>query len=207
MDITIDGIEFDTPEGRTVLEAAKFLGLEIPTLCHQEGLSSWGGCRLCVVEIGEGSKAKLVSSCTYPVENGLKVRTASKRVVRARRVIIELLLSQCPSSKTLQDIAAKIGVQKIRFAPKWEDCIQCGLCVRICEEQMQAGAIGFTGRGKELKITAPFDAKSDVCRTCGACMYICPVCMLRCQGPEPPGVVCGGCHNAITEEKGGRECH
>lgn len=195
--ITIDGIEFDAPDGWTVLEVAKFLGLEIPTLCHDEGLSPWGGCRLCIVEIGEGARAKLVSSCTYPVENGLKIRTASRRVIRARKVVIELLLAQCPSSKTLQDIAARLGVQKVRFTPKWENCIQCGLCVRICKEQMQAGAIGFADRGSKLNIATPFDAKSDACRTCGACMYICPACMLRCQGPEPPGVVCGGCYNAL----------
>jgi bidirectional [NiFe] hydrogenase diaphorase subunit len=58
---------------------------------------------------------------------------------------------------------------------------------------MDARAIGYVDRGASLKITTPFDAKSEVCRTCGACMYVCPACQLRCQGPEPPGVVCGGC--------------
>ena len=195
--ISIDGIEFEAEEGWTILEVAKFLGLEIPTLCYDEGLSPWGGCRLCIVEIGEGDKTRLVTSCTYPVEEGLIVRTASKRVVDARKVIIELLLAQCPLSKTIQDLAAKFGVQKVRFTPKWEDCIYCGKCVRICEEQMQASTIGFVSRGDKLKITTPFDKTSDVCRRCGACMYICPVCMLRCQGPEPPGVVCGSCYNEL----------
>ena len=77
--ISIDGIEFDSPSGWTILEVAKFLGLEIPTLCHDDGLTPWGGCRLCIVEIGEGDRAKLVTSCTYRVEEGLIVRTASKR--------------------------------------------------------------------------------------------------------------------------------
>lgn len=193
VDLKIDGIPVEIEEGWTVLEAARFLGIDIPTLCYHDGLSTWGGCRLCVVEIGEGDDAKLVSACTYPVEEGLVVRTASKRVVQARKVLVELLLASCPSSKTIQDLAAKMSVRNTRFSPDWDKCIYCGLCVRICAEQMDAGAIGFIDRGADLKINTPFNMKSEVCRTCGACMYICPTCQLRCQGPEPPGVVCGGC--------------
>ncbi|MBA7598446.1 hypothetical protein ES703_05462 [subsurface metagenome] len=195
--VRIDGIDFEAEEGWTILEVAKFLGLEIPTFCYDEGLSPWGGCRLCVVEIGEGENAKLVTSCTYPAQEGLTIRTASKRVIRARKVLIELLLASCPSSKTIQDLAAKFGVERTRFKPDWEDCVYCGLCVRMCEEQMDAKAIGFVDRGGKLKITTPFDMKSDVCRTCGACMYICPACQLRCEGPEPASVVCGRCYNAL----------
>lgn len=195
--IRIDGIDFEAEEGWTILEVARFLGLDIPTLCYDEGLSPWGGCRLCVVEIGEGDNARLVSSCTYPVQEGLVIRTASRRVVRARQVLIELLLASCPTSKVIQDLAAKMGVERTRFKPDWEDCIYCGLCVRICEEQMMAKAIGFADRGGKLKITTPFDKTSEVCRTCGACMYICPACQLRCEGPEPATVVCGRCYNAL----------
>jgi len=191
--LKIDGIPAQVEDGWTVLETARFLGIDVPTFCYHDGLSPWGGCRLCVVEIGSGEEAKLVSSCTYPVEEGLRVRTASRRVVRARKVLVELLLASCPSSKTIQDLAAKMGVRRTRFSPDWEKCIYCGLCVRICAEQMDAKAIGFADRGGDLRITTPFDVKSEVCRMCGACMYICPACQLRCQGPEPPGVVCGGC--------------
>ena len=197
MKITIDGIPFDAQEGYTVLEAAKFLGLEIPTLCFHEGLSSWGGCRLCVVEIGTGDKSKLVTSCTYPVEEGLIVRTATKRVINARKMVLELLIAQCPTSKILQDLAAKMGLRQVRFSPKWEDCIYCGLCVRICEEQMMASAIGFANRGNELKIHTPFDRTSDECRRCGGCMYICPACTTRCEGINPENVLCGRCENTL----------
>jgi coenzyme F420 hydrogenase subunit beta len=195
--IRIDGIDFEAEEGWTILEVARFLGLEIPTLCYDEGLSAWGGCRLCVVEIGEGTDTRLASSCTYPVQEGLVVRTASKRVVHARKVLMELLLASCPTSKVIQDLAAKMGVERTRFKADWEDCVYCGLCVRICEEQMMAKAIGFTDRGGKLKITTPFDKTSEVCRTCGGCMYICPACQLRCEGPEPTSVVCGRCYNAL----------
>jgi NADH dehydrogenase/NADH:ubiquinone oxidoreductase subunit G len=191
--MTLNGLEVQVEEGWTILDAARFYGIEIPTLCYHDGLSPYGACRLCVVEIGEGGKAKLVSSCTYPVEKGLKVRTHSKRVVNARKMIVELLLSSCPSSKTIQDLASRLEVQRVRFKMEHEDCIHCGLCVRMCAEQMDARAIGFVNRGKDRRITTPFDIKSEVCRTCGACIYICPACQLRCQGPEAPTEVCGSC--------------
>ena len=193
MQIIIDGISFDAPEGFTVLEAANFLGINIPTLCYHEGLSPWGGCRLCIVEIGTGDNTKLVTSCTYPVEEGLLVRTTSERIVNARKMILELLISQCPTSKKLQDLASEMGLNRVRFSPKWENCIYCGLCVRMCNEQMMAGAIGFRSRGNKLKITTPFDENSEVCRKCGGCIYICPVCTLRCDGPNPENILCGGC--------------
>jgi len=193
--LTINGLKVSVEEGTTLLEAAKFLGFPIPTLCYNETLSSYGACRLCVVEIGKGEKSKLVSSCTYPAEEGLIVRTASERVVKARKMIIELLLATCPQSKTIQDLASKYEVHQQRFKQEYEDCILCGLCVRMCEEQMMAKAIGFRGRGENRSIGTPFDIKSDVCRLCGGCMYICPACTLRCTFNDPEKAICGACAN------------
>ena len=193
--LTINGLEATVDEGTTVLEAARFLGLPIPTLCHMEGLSPYGACRLCVVEIGEGPKAKIVSSCTYPAQDGLRVRTSSARVVRARKMVLELLLASCPQSKTIQDLASFHNVRQQRFRQEHEDCILCGLCVRMCEEQMMAKAIGFRGRGQARSIGTPFDVRSEACRLCGGCMYVCPACQLRCTYTEPDKAVCGGCAN------------
>jgi len=193
--LRIDGLDVTVEPGTSILEAARFLGLEIPTLCHMEGLSPYGGCRLCVVEIGKGEKARLATSCTYPAEEGLAVRTNSKRAIATRKMLVELLLSIAPSSKTIQDLAARMNVQKVRFKPRNEECILCGLCVRMCAEQMDARAIDFVNRGYQRKIATPFNKKSETCRTCGGCMYVCPVCMLRCQGPKPPTDVCGSCLN------------
>jgi len=195
INLFINGLPVSVEEGTTLLEAARFLGVPIPTLCHIDGLSPYGACRLCVVEIGEGPEAKLVSSCTYPAEEGLKVRTASSRVRRARKMILELLLASCPQSKTIQDLAAAHGVRQQRFKQEYEDCILCGLCVRMCQEQMMAKAIGFRNRGEKRSIGTPFDIKSDVCRLCGACMYVCPACQLRCTYNEPEKAICGGCEN------------
>ncbi len=195
VNLTINGLVVSVEDGATILEAAQFLGFPIPTLCHMEGLSPYGACRLCVVEIGEGEKSKLVSSCTYKVEEGLKVRTASRRVLRARKMVIELLLASCPQSKVIQDLASKFEVRQQRFKQEHEDCILCGLCVRMCEEQMMAKAIGFRGRGENRSIGTPFDIKSDVCRLCGGCIYVCPACQLRCTFNEPEKAICGGCAN------------
>lgn len=178
INITIDELNVSVEEGTTLLEAATLLGFSIPTLCYIDGLSSYGACRLCVVQIGEESKAKLVSSCTYPAMEGLKVKTNSSRIIRARRMILELLLASCPQSMVIQDLALEYNVNQQRFKQEYEDCILCGLCVRICEEQMMAKAIGFRGRGKERSIGTPFDIKSDVCRFCGGCMYVCPACQI-----------------------------
>ena len=193
--LTINGLQVSVEKGTTLLEAAQFLGFPIPTLCHMEGLSPYGACRLCVVEIGEGPRSKLVTSCTYPVEEGLKVRTASHRVVKARKMIIELLLASCPQSKTIQDLASAHNVRQQRFKQEYEDCIMCGRCVRMCEEQMMAKAIGFSGRGEKRAVGSPFNVKSEVCRQCGGCIYVCPVCELRCTYNEPEKAICGGCAN------------
>ncbi|MFH1999283.1 MAG: 2Fe-2S iron-sulfur cluster-binding protein [Planctomycetota bacterium] len=193
--LTINGLEVSVEEGSTILEAARFLSFPIPTLCHMDGLSSYGACRLCSVEIGEGAAAKLVTSCTHPVQQGMKVRTASARVLKARKVILELLLASCPQSKVIQDLAAAHEVRKQRFKQEYETCILCGLCVRMCEEQMVGKAIGFRGRGENRSIGTPFDVKSDECRLCGGCIYVCPACTLRCTYTQPEKAICGGCAN------------
>ena len=143
--LKINNFEVQAEEYWTILETAKFYGIEIPTLCYREGLTPYGACRLCVVEIGSPGRSKLVSSCTYPVQEGLEVRTDSQRVIKARKMLLELYVASSPQSKTIQDLANMYGVREVRFRREHEDCILCGLCVRMCQEQMQAKAIGFAG--------------------------------------------------------------
>ena len=195
VNLKLNGLIISVEEGTTILEAAQFMGFPIPTLCHMEGLSPYGACRLCVVEVGEGVRSKLVTSCTSLVQEGMNVRTASNRVVQSRKMIVELLLATCPQSKVIQDIASELGVRQQRFRQEHEDCIMCGLCVRMCEEQMMAKAIGFRGRGDHRSIGTPFDIKSEVCRLCGGCIYVCPACQLRCTYTEPDKAIWGGCMN------------
>ena len=94
VNLRLNGIDVQAEEGQTLLEVCRFYGIPIPTLCYNEGLTPLGACRLCVVEIGsDPQKSRLVTSCTYPVEEGLEVRTHSKRVIKARKMLIELLVA------------------------------------------------------------------------------------------------------------------
>lgn len=193
--IKLNGHRVEMEEGCTILEAARFYGIHIPTLCYLEGLSPYGACRLCLVEIGEPGRGKLVTSCTHRVEDGLVIRTGSERVIKRRRMLLELYLATCSSSKVIQDLASRYHVTQVRFTPRNEDCILCGLCVRMCSEQMQGKAIGFAHRGVERTVTSPFDKESDTCRLCGGCMYVCPACQARCHGPGAEHVLCNSCLN------------
>lgn len=195
--LQIDGLEVEVDKGATLLEAIRFLGFDVPTLCHNDGLRPYGACRMCIVEVAPARSAPptVVTSCTYPAEDGLWVRTHTEQIVNTRKLLAEMYVATCPQSKTIQDLAASLGVNRVRFKRKDEDCILCGLCVRICQEQMMAQAIGFTERGAQRTITTPFDKRSEVCRLCGACMYICPAAQARCMGPQEESVLCGACQN------------
>ena len=195
INMELNGMPVSVEPGTTLLEAARFFGIEIPTLCYSETLSPYGACRLCLVEVGPVERARLYTACTYPAKEGLIVRTDTRRVIKARKMLIEMYLATAPSSKTLQDLGSKYGVTEVRFSVQHKECILCGLCVRICEEQMQAKAIGFIDRGVNRRISTPFDKQSEQCRQCGACMYICPICSARCQGPQDESALCNACLN------------
>ena len=177
INLTIDGKRVEVQEGTTVLQAAEQLGIRIPTLCYFKALSPQGACRLCVVEIVGGARRGLSASCSYVAEEGLEVITDSERVIKARRLVIELLLLRCPDVPAIQELAREIGIDQSRyerFIPEAEKCILCGLCVRTCQELMRVGAINFVGRGSSRRVAPPFDRYSQVCVTCGACDVICP---------------------------------
>jgi bidirectional [NiFe] hydrogenase diaphorase subunit len=193
--LRMNGLAVQAEAGSTLLEVARFYGFPIPTLCHMEGLSAYGACRLCMVEVGEEGRSELVSACTHPALEGLNVRTASARVVRARRMVLELLLASCPQSKVIQDLAAEHDVRTQRFRQEHEACILCGLCIRMCAEQMGGHAIGFRGRGENRSIGTPYDAPAPECKLCGGCIYVCPACSLRCTYTDADRAVCGGCAN------------
>ncbi len=170
----IDNQEVTVKKGTTILEASKRLGIEIPTLCYHEGLPPYGACRLCVVEIIKKKGNQILAACSFPAEEGMEVLTNSDRVLKRRKMIIEFLLARCPDVKAVRDLADKMGIKKPRFKPKNEDCILCGLCVRVCKDIVGIGAIGFVNRGKKLKVDTPFHLASDVCIGCGVCSYVCP---------------------------------
>jgi bidirectional [NiFe] hydrogenase diaphorase subunit len=175
--LTIDGREFRAEEGKTVLEVAGKNGIDIPALCHHEEVSPYGACRLCMVEITtRRGRKRLVTSCLYPVEEGLMVETDTERVRNVRRMVIELLLARCPDSEVIQDWARKLGVSGERFRSEEGNrkCILCALCNRVCQEVVGVSAIGLANRGVERRMTTPFNDFSEACIGCGSCAYVCP---------------------------------
>jgi heterodisulfide reductase subunit A len=174
INITIDDQQVRVEEDKTVLEVCEDLGIKIPTLCYHKSLPAYGACRLCLVEAGSERRMKVTASCTHPVWDGLIVRTNTERVLKNRRIMAELLLARCPNVEKVQEVAAELGVTETRFPKKNEDCILCGLCVRVCAELMKGGAIDFRGRGDKRTIGPAYDRQSPMCMACGACAVICP---------------------------------
>jgi len=173
--LTINNAQIEVEEGTKLLHAVEKAGVKLPTLCHHKALTPYGACRLCVVEVATpGRPASVQAACSYPALDGISVTTHSERVLRARRIVAELLLARSSESEIVKRIAAELGVLDTRIKKKNDDCIYCGLCVRMCEERMGRAAIGFTGRGPKKKLQAPFGKHNSVCWTCGACNFICP---------------------------------
>lgn len=187
--LTIDRQVIHSERETSILEAARKLNIYIPTLCHHETLKPYGSCRLCTVEIIKNKQSKLVTSCNYFVEEGLEVLTSSDRVKRARKMVMELLLARCPNTPIIQQLAQNMGLKTSRFQIKEnEQCILCGLCVRVCDEMAGVRAIGFVNRGTDRTVDTPFAMTSDVCIGCGACTFICPTSCIEMVGkPGSPG--------------------
>jgi iron-only hydrogenase group A len=204
--IEVNERKYETEEGQTILQALKGAGIKVPTLCHVEGLPPSGACRLCVVEV-EGIRG-LVTSCSYPVADGMVIRTNSPRAVRARKTVVELLLANHPDDCLycvrngdceLQELACQLGVRQRRYSGQRTEyhmdvsspaierepakCILCGRCVRVCEEVQGVAAIDFIGRGSKTIVGAAFNDGINVssCVNCGQCITACPTGALREQ--------------------------
>lgn len=173
--ITINGKELSVASGTTVLEAARSLGVEIPTLCHHSGLSPEGSCRLCMVEVEQRGRRRLVASCMFPVAEGLVVETETEPVARARRFVLGLLLDRSPHSEEIAELARRYGAVGFGRLPEGErdSCIHCGRCVRACEEEA-TGCLAFGFRGWERKVGGPYEEPPSACIGCGACAKVCP---------------------------------
>ena len=177
--LQIDGQEVGAGQGMTILEAARSAGIAIPTLCHHEKLEPYGACRLCIVEIEDRGRTKLVVSCVYLAEDGLVVRTRSEKIDRIRRTILELLLAHAPDAVELHKLAEEYGADRNRFEKESMFCIHCGLCVRYCAEVKKKHAVGFIDRGIRKEICFIPEIAARECTDCKECFPLCPTSYLQ----------------------------
>ncbi|MBM4283787.1 MAG: 2Fe-2S iron-sulfur cluster binding domain-containing protein [Deltaproteobacteria bacterium] len=173
---TINGKEVQGQKDWTILDVARWEGIPIPTLCHHPAVEPYGACRLCVVEVDEGRRTRIVISCMYPVKEGIKVRTDTPRVQNVRRWIMQLLLDESPASSYLKELAKSFDVKPSRFQKAGVSfaCHLCGLCVRACQEVVGIQALTFSNRGLKKEIASPLQMGSKDCISCGNCLYVCP---------------------------------
>lgn len=201
--ITINGNRLSVPANYSILKAAEENGIDIPTLCYEEGLTVTGACRMCVVEI-KGQK-RLFAACSTPVNEGMEVETESPRVISARRDVLRLLIAnhdlRCLTCERngdcrLQDYCYRYKVEDTPYKGEKREypidtdnqffirdqskCIKCGKCYLICAEVNGAYVYDFMERGFDTKVTSAFDdnIQETTCTACGMCVNVCPVAAL-----------------------------
>lgn len=204
VNLKIDGKDICVEEGTTILKAARDNGIDIPTLCFLKDINEFGDCRMCIVEV-EGRRG-FATSCIQKVEEGMVVKTNSHEVVEARKVVLDLILSNhhrdcltCTRNGNceLQALAVKYNVQKVEFEGErshyeiddkspsivrdFNKCILCRRCVATCKNVQEIGAIDCIGRGFESRISTTYEhSLNDVdCTLCGQCIEACPTGALK----------------------------
>jgi NADH dehydrogenase/NADH:ubiquinone oxidoreductase subunit G len=204
--INIDGAIIQAERGASVLDVALGHGICIPHLCRLPYISSIGACRLCIVEHVVNGWSKVTTSCTLIVQEGMVILSNTDNIRKLRRNVAELLVSEAPNSRAIQDIAVRCGVKDVRYPFRNSDCVLCGRCVSACTGRFGVKAIGFVGRGKDRRVESPFDLRSKLCRECGSCIDFCPMTIVPCDGPMKSGeeYLCGNCESKMdsAEEQG-----
>ncbi len=206
--LKIDNIEVTVPEGTMILQAARSNGIAIPTLCDVEGLTGYGGCRLCMVEI-HGSP-KLFAACVTPVSMGMEVVTQSDKLREYRKMAVQFILAErthicsvCVANNAceLQKLANELGVDHVMFEREWTSfpidsthdflvldrnrCILCTRCVRVCDEIEGVHTLDLKNRGKDEQVIVDLDDQwgdSVSCTSCRKCAKVCPVGAIYIEG-------------------------
>lgn len=208
--LKIDGVEITVPEGTMILKAARDSGIIIPTLCNLEGLTAYGGCRLCLVEVN--GTPKLFPACITPVGPGMEVTTQSEKLKEYRKMAVQLLLAErthicsvCVADDQceLQAMANQLGVDHVMFERNWSHdeidsthdflvidrnrCILCTRCIRVCDQIEGVHTLDLKLRGKDSQVIMDLDenwGKACSCTSCRKCAKVCPVGAIYIEG-EP----------------------
>ncbi len=176
--LTINGKLVQADEGDMLLTVIRREGIDVPSQCHHQAVEPSGACRLCMVEITRqewDGWSKFVTSCLYPVEDGLIVTTHSAKVIQLRKTIIDLYLARHPNSTEIMRLASEYGITRTTYETvvDGDDCIMCGLCTRICAH-MGFSAISTVGRGHDKEIAPPLKEAPTDCTGCLSCANNCP---------------------------------
>lgn len=182
MKIKINGEYYEAKKGEYILDVAKRNNINIPTLCHNMGLSGLASCRLCIVEVINGRSSKVVTSCIYPINEEMEVITNSEKIIRMRKNIIMLLAASAPENSYINKLVEEYGVKIEREIEYYrnEECILCGLCVKACNA-IGTSAISTVSRGITKEVSTPYDEPSKDCIGCGSCAQICPTGVIRIE--------------------------
>lgn len=200
MNVTINHKSYDIPEGLTIMEACRYAGILVPSLCFLKDVSQNASCGICVVEV-QGART-LLRSCITRVMEGMEITTLNERILHARKLNLELLLANHPQDCLvcernghceLQELSYEFGIREKRFAATRrerlsvddsslslirdpEKCILCGRCVEVCHSVQSVNAISFSGRGLKTRISTFMDQGlgNVACTNCGQCALVCP---------------------------------
>ncbi len=208
--LRIDGKEVTVADGTTMLKAAKDNGIIIPTLCNLDGLTAYGGCRLCLVEVN--GSPKLFPACTTPVAPNMEITTNSERLKEYRKMVIQMLLAErthicsvCVANEhcELQAMANQLGVDHVMYERNWSHqevdsshdflvidrnrCILCTRCIRVCDQIEGVHTLDLKLRGRYTEVIMDSDerwAKACSCTSCRKCAKVCPVGAIYIEGED-----------------------
>lgn len=210
MQIKIDGREVEAFPGETILQTARREDIFIPGLCYRDATEPTNSCRLCMVEIAEGNRSRLVASCAFPVKDGLNVTTDTEEIRKLRASLLKLMYSQAPENPVIVDLMNRYEVEpEKRYKEKDGQCILCGLCVQVCRK-LGASAISTVHRGTTKKVSTPYDRQAATCIGCASCAGFCPTKCIEVADTEEgrtiwnkkfPWVRCEICGKIVTTDK------
>lgn len=181
IEVTIDGKPCTCEKGEFILAVARRNDIVIPTLCHHPAVPGRGCCRVCLVEVEERGRKKIVTSCNYPIRSECSVYTQSEKVKRERSMVLAFLAKRAPNSERISEMAEIYDAPKVERIQgiDMDKCILCGLCMTVCRT-MGTGAIAEILRGTEKRVATPYDEPSLECIGCASCAHICPTGNIEC---------------------------